>query len=259
MEAENKAISKDLEWSDNATLTISIDGPYFPLAKFRKALDSFIDLLTEVDVSTSERGEATVEWSVDLVKSGSINITALARPVSDEVSGSRAASIIEVIARGIEQLHSEPVTPDGFNDQALKHTKAFGKLIDPDDFAEIRFRSNGWSHGIAPIVIGNVDEITKATHTFYGSLEGTLVSISVARGQQLGLHNSIEGKTIKCFFKDDLFEQAKAALRHRVYVFGLIRQRSHGPKMNIEVEELRILPSEEDLPSIDDLLRKLGI
>ena len=99
MEAENKAISKDLEWSDNATLTISIEGPYFPLAKFRKALDSFIDLLTEVDVSTSERGEATVEWSVDLVKSGSINITALARPVSDEVSGSRAASIIEVIAR----------------------------------------------------------------------------------------------------------------------------------------------------------------
>ncbi|NJL82735.1 MAG: type II toxin-antitoxin system VapC family toxin [Chloroflexaceae bacterium] len=35
-----------------------------------------------------------------------------------------------------------------------------------------------------------------------------------------------------------MFDIAKEALGHRVYVFGLVRQRLHGPKINIEVEEL---------------------
>ena len=57
--------------SDNA-LTISIDGPHFPFSKFREALDSFIDLLTEVDKETSNYGKLTVEWAVSSVRSGSI-------------------------------------------------------------------------------------------------------------------------------------------------------------------------------------------
>jgi hypothetical protein len=242
---------------DNATLTLRIEGPYFPLVKFRKALDSFMDLLTEIDKETSNNGGITIEWAIESIKSGSIYITAVANPVSEEIHQQRPVQVVEILAQGIDQLQEAPVVPSGFSEAALKHAKMFGDLINPDDFAEIQFNSNGWAKNIAPRIAGNIDEITKTTQKYYGSIEGILVSISVAGRQTLGIRNSIEGKTIRCYFKDDLFETAKEALGRRVYVFGLIRQRVHGPKINIQVDELRILPSPEELPSVSEILAKL--
>ncbi|MBD2019377.1 hypothetical protein H6F43_04160 [Leptolyngbya sp. FACHB-36] len=214
-------------------------------------------MLTEIDKETSENGDLTVEWAISSIETGSIHITAVANPVNEEIHQSRPSQVIETITHGIDQLQESPVIPTGFSEAALKHTKTFSELVDPDDFAEIRLRSNGWTTNIAPRLAGNVDEITKTTQKFYGSIEGTLVSISVAARQVLGIRSSIEGRTIRCYFKDELFEVAKEALGRRVYVFGIIRQRQHGPKINIQVDELRILPSENDMPSVSDILAKL--
>ncbi|NET39759.1 MAG: hypothetical protein F6K19_48685 [Cyanothece sp. SIO1E1] len=241
----------------DAALTISIDGPYFPLAKFRKALDSFIDLLTEVDKETSDSGELTIEWAISSIRSGSIHITAVASPVNEELYEARPSEVLKTVTQGLDQLQEAPIIPNGFSESALKHSKTFGAILNPNDFAEIRFRSNGWSKNIAPRLAGNVDEITRATQKFYGSIEGILVSISVAGKQSLGIRSSIEAKTVRCYFKDELFETAKDALGRRVYVFGLIRQRIHGPKINIQVEELRILPSADELPTVNDILDRL--
>ncbi|MDX2231329.1 MAG: hypothetical protein NW220_16955 [Leptolyngbyaceae cyanobacterium bins.349] len=238
-------------------MTLNIDGPYFPLVKFRKALDSFIDLLTEIDRETSDNGSITIEWAIESIRSGSIHITAVATPVNEELYQERPSQVIEVVSQGIDQLQEAPVIPEGFSEAALKFTKTFGELINPDDFAEIRFGSNGWARNIAPRLAGNVDEITKTTQKYYGSLEGTLVSISLSGRQTLGIRSTIEGKTIRCYFKDDMFETAKEALGQRVYVFGLIRQRSHGPKINIQVDELRIIPPKEQMPSVSEILARL--
>lgn len=239
------------------TLSFSIEGPYLPFAKFRKAVDSFIDLLTEVDKETSDTTNLTIEWSISSATTGSIHITAVANPVDQEVHQLRPNQVIETVRRGIDQLHDSPVIPEGFSDTALKCIKTFGDLIDPNDFAEVRFKSNGWSTEIAPRLSGNVDEITKTTQKFYGSVEGILVSISLSGKQSLGIRSSLEGKTIRCYFKDETFEIAKEALGRRVYAFGLIRQRAHGPKINIQVDEIKILPSAEQIPTVSEILAKI--
>jgi len=257
MQETEDTISSTVGSSEHVTLTISIEGPYFPLAKFRKALDSFIDLLTEVDKETSDNGDLTVEWAISSITSGSIHITAIANPVNKEIHQSRPRQVIKTVTQGIDQLQEAPLIPIGFSEAALKHTKTFGVILDPNDFAEIKFRSNGWNKNIAPRLAGNIDEITKTTQNFYGSIEGTLVSISIADKQTLGIRSSIEGKIIRCHFKDELFELAKDALGGRVYVFGLVRQRLHGPKINIQVDELRILPSQDEMPTISEILARL--
>jgi hypothetical protein len=257
MQGREDTTSSVARSGEHATLTISIEGPYFPLTKFRKALDSFIDLLTEVDKETSEKGDLTIEWAISSIRTGSIHITAVANPVNEEIHRSRPSQVIKTVTQGLDQLQEAPVIPIGFSEAALKYTKTFGEIINPNDFAEVRFGSNGWNKNIAPRLAGNIDEITKTTQKFYGSIEGTLVSISVAGKQTLGIRSSIEGKTIRCYFKDDLFEAAKDALGHRVYVFGLIRQRLHGPKINIQVDELRVLPSQNEIPTVSEILAKL--
>lgn len=249
--------SSFVKGSGEATLTISIDGPYFPLDKFRKALDSFIDLLTEVDKETSEKGDLTIEWAISSIRSGSIHITAVANPVNQELHNTRPNEVLRTVTKGLDQLQEVPVIPNGFSEAALKYSRTFGAILNPNDFAEIRFKSNGWNKNVAPRLAGNIDEITRTTQKFYGSVEGVLVSISVTGKQSLGIRSSIEAKTVRCYFKDELFETAKDALGHRVYVFGLIRQRVHGPKINIEVEELKMLPSADELPTVNDILARL--
>ena len=257
MQARENTTSRVNKSGDHTTLTISIEGPYFPLVKFRKALDSFIDLLTEVDKETSDDGKLTLEWAISSIREGSVHITAVANPVNEEIPQIRPSQVIQMITQGFDQLQEAPVIPTGFNETALKCSKTFAEIIHPDDFAEVRFSSNGWHKAIAPRLAGNVDEITKTTQKFYGSIEGTLVSISVASKQTLGIRSSIEGKVIRCYFNDELFEDAKDALGRRVYVFGLIRQRLHGPKLNIQVDELRILPSPKEMPTVSEILARL--
>lgn len=257
MQGREGIVSSVVRGSNYPTLTLSIEGPYLPLAKFRKALDSFIDLLTEVDRETSDSGNLTVEWSISSITSGSVHITAVANPVDQEVYQLRPNQVVELIAQGIDQLHNFPIIPVGFSDAALKYVKTFSELIDPNDFAEIHLESNGWATGIAPRLAGNINEITKTTQKFYGSVEGTLVSISLTGRQSFGIRSSLEEKTIRCYFKDDMLEMAKEALAQRVYAFGLIRQRVHGEKMNIQVDELKILPQAEHIPTVSEILAKL--
>lgn len=257
MQGRGDTTSGVVRSGDDATLTISIDGPYFPLTKFRKALDSFIDLLTEVDKETSSDRDLTVEWSISSIRSGSIHITAVANPVDAEADFERPSQLVRTIAKGLDQIQREPVIPVGFSEAALRYSKTFGEIINPNDFAEIRFGSNGWNTSIAPRLVGNVDEIIKTTQKYYGSIEGVLVSISVAGKRTLGIRSSIEGKVVRCYFDDELFDTAKEALGRRVYVFGLIRQRVHGPKINIQVSELRILPSPDEMPTVSDILARL--
>jgi len=237
------------------TLSLSIEGPYLPLAKFRKVLDSFFDLLTEVDRETSDDGQLTVEWEISSIRAGSIHLTATANPIDEKIDLFRPKQILRTLTEGIDQLQEAPLIPNGFSYSALNHARTLAKIIDPRDFAEISFRSNGWNKNIAPRLVGNIDEITKTTYKSYGSIEGILISISVAGKQKIGIRNLLEGKTIQCYFKDELFEDAKNALRQRVYVFGLIRQHLHGT--NIQVEELKILPSVEETPDVSQILARL--
>lgn len=252
-----ETISSVTSSDGRTTLTIVIDGPYFPLTKFRQAIDSLLGLLTEIDKETSNKGDTTVEWSIQSIESGSIHMTAVATPVNEERDHQRPSEVMQTFTSGIARLQDAPVIPDGFSEAALRHTRAFGELINPDDFAAIQLGSDGWNTSIAPRLAGNVNEIARTTQKYYGSIEGVLVSISLSGRQTLGIRSKLEGKTIKCFFKDDLFEVAKEALGKRVYVFGIIRQRRHGPKINIEVHELRMLPSREEQPSVNDILARL--
>jgi hypothetical protein len=238
-------------------MTLRIDGPSFPLQKFREAIDSFAELLTEIDKETSPDSVPTVEWVISSIESGSLVITAEANPIAESIEPERIEELVNTVSEGFKAIESSPVRPNGFSNRALISAKKFAELIDPDNFAEINLSGDDWRVDVQPRIAANVDELTKASYKFYGSVEGTLVSITTSGQQSFGIQSPVEGRIVKCFFKDDLFEEARDALKKRVYVFGLIRQYVHGPKINIQVEELKVLPSVNEAPTLAELSRML--
>ena len=237
-------------------LTITIDGPYFPLEKFRRVLDNFLTVLSEIDKEISDTGETGVEWSISEVRQGSICLTAEANVISDKIELERPYEVIETFKAGLETVKESPKRPQNFTDRALKNIKNISNLINPNDFAEISFSDTQWKLYLTQNISVNIDEITQNFYKIYGSIEGKLISISVAQRQNMGIRSSTEKKVIRCFFPDELFDQARDALGKRVYVFGLIRQYLHGEKINIQVQELKVFPEKtESLAEILSFMR----
>lgn len=240
-------------------LTIDIDGPYFPVEKFQKALGHFLTILSELDRGMSSTGDPVIEWSISSVKSESLHLTAEANLVSDDIELSRPSEVILTFARGMEFLQERPERPPLFSNTTLKSAKAFSDMIDPENFAEIEFSAGSWRMQITRSISANVDELIEDFYKFYGSIEGTLVSISLANKQSFGIRDFLEKRVVKCYFPDHLFEAARNALGKRVYVFGIIRQRTHGQKINIQVAELKVLPNYNELLSLNEISRNIRV
>ena len=238
-------------------LTIDIDGPYFPLEKFQKALENFQTILSELDRGISGTGKPGVEWSISSISSASIHLTAEANLISDEIERNRPAQVISTFVRGLEILKERPERPLLFTNKVLKSARAFSEMLDPDSFAEIEFRADPGRIQVTTSISSHVDEIIKDFHRSYGSIEGQLVSISIAKKQSFGIRDFLDNKIVKCYFSDSIFETARNALGKRVYAFGIIRQRTHGPKVNIEVTELKVLPDPSEMPSLMDIFRNI--
>ena len=237
------------------TMTIDIDGPYFPLEKFKETIEHFLSILSELDRGISTTGKPVIEWSVSSVSDGSLHLTAEANVVSEDIEPGRPSEVIFTFARGMEFIREKPERPPLFSNKALKSAKAFSELLDPENFAEIELGAGNWRIQITRSISANVDEIIEDYHKSYGAIEGTLVSISLANKQSFGIRDFLEDRVVRCFFPDDLFEIARSALGKRVYVFGIIRQRTHGQKINIQATELKVLPSSNELLSLKDILK----
>jgi hypothetical protein len=240
-----------------ACLTLSIDGPYFPLEKFREAIDHFAVVLREVDKETSSEDCPTLDWSILSVSEGSLHLTAEAIVISDDISPERPYQVVATIKKGFNAIQEKVEYPEGFSSEALKRIKKLANIIHPDDIAEISISGEGWYRLITPKMVAAIDEITSQTYKYYGSVEGKLVSISVAQRGVFGIRSPFQEKIIKCFFDRKFLPIAKESLDKRVYVYGLIRQEFHGNKLNVIVEEIKNLPEENKVSRAEDLLQVL--
>lgn len=252
--------SRDLSFSRDALsnkLAIDIDGPYFPLEKFQQALEHFLTILAEIDRGLSSRGTPDIEWSISSVRSASLHLTAEANLVSDDIEPNRPFEVILTFARGMELIQERPERPLMFSNKALRSVKAFSEMLSPENFAEIEFSTDNWRIQITKSLSANVAELIEDYHKSYGSIEGTLVSISIANKQSFGIRDVLDGRVVKCFFPDNLFETARNALGKRIYVFGIIRQQTHGQKINIQVTDLKVLPEFNELLSLKDIFRNI--
>jgi hypothetical protein len=242
------------------TLIIRIDGPYFPYEKFIKALDYFFHILEAIDKETSKDGESTIDWAISAVSTGSLKVEAKGTPKNQETEFERGSEVVYTFASGFESLRNSPERPYGFSREVIHYARNFVDLIDPDDFAELGFISKNWKFLHIYEVADNLWSKPSETYSFWGAVEGKLISLNVEGRAKFGIRSSLQKKIIICFTeKEDLFKTAKNAIGRRVYVYGKIRQIIDGHKVNITAQEIKIFPEDNEIPSSRDILRRLGI
>lgn len=234
-------------------LTMRINDKLLTLDMVSDAQRYLANILYEIDKTTSDNQKNTVNWIVTAAKSGSYSVTIEGLPKTKEITDSAIVAKLRDFKNGLIMLREEAKRPPYFSDKVLKNIKSLIALTKkglPIDLFNEGFGEIKLSNEIAL----NIEKIIGAIYESYGSVEGILNVLDLRDKPIFKITDSLNYETIECHFSRDDLEIAKKALEKRVYVYGLIFSRQDGIRIKINVDEIEIFPSENQLPSIEDII-----
>jgi hypothetical protein len=90
---------------------------------------------------------------------------------------------------------------------------------------------------------------------FIGSVEGPLELLSGREGEPpyFRVRDVVSGAGVRCFFSEQMLEQALRWFRKRVIVSGLIQCDSSGKPRIIHIDNMELVPTMEELPQPEDV------
>jgi hypothetical protein len=93
----------------------------------------------------------------------------------------------------------------------------------------------------------------------FGSLDGKLQTIQdAAGGLEFRIRDIMYRNPIRCIVSEDMLPSVMDNFRKRVEVFGEIRYSQYGIPLAITVKSIAAMPSDEDLPTAEDVRGILG-
>jgi hypothetical protein len=244
-------------------LKLQVGGPRKPVDAdaFIGIFENTIAALKAIDRGFSSHGSETIQW--ELVGAGSNSPIYATIRGRDRVShnGTAGGKIADVFTAGIEQLGRGSVCPAGFGKESLRHlqrivstAKVFG--LRPVYFTVAR------EVRITRMVAVNANrarralEMRKSRLVEHGTIEGRLRDISESHYRdRIGVLDKLTGEVTRCYLRNESLERkALQGWKHRVAVTGQITvDRQSGRPVEVEVQEIRVLPDRGDLPQIEDM------
>jgi hypothetical protein len=88
---------------------------------------------------------------------------------------------------------------------------------------------------------------------FFGSVTGKLIYSQLEEKPSYQILGECLGDSIICYFPPN-FPCVSKALGKRISVYGQYCERENGSKISIKVERLEIMPLEDELPTIEDMI-----
>ena len=231
-------------------LVFRFDGALVTPEKFKRAVESFVQLLLQVTEEAAKGGKKPL-WNMS-VREGSTVL--VARPVADSETLGAARTAIKSISNGAKLLERGTTEIPHFNRLALEAAR---------DLAGLRTKSG--RPGITVVEIGTTVEKASALteKTFevvrrdlgpqrqdWGSVEGKLQTISERGFFQFVVFDALTDRGINCFVPPDKFPDAYQSFGKRVNVAGLIQYGLDGKPVSIKVEKIRTFRELSELPPI---------
>lgn len=223
-------------------LTLYLDGPKVTAERFVRAVNAFFDLITEVAEQVEGR-KRPVKWIVT-VQEGSVQLNADPQPVRPTV---QVGVISTTIIEGVRSLDRSPHRPKNFSDYALRKARELGSVADGVEVERALIKLDRKAASVRKDTVAHVDRILGVSVKDFGSIEGTLQTISVRGGAHLAVYDVLTDRKVECIIEPSQLEEAWKALGKRVAVIGLVRYRKTGEPISIEVEQMKILSASEAL------------
>lgn len=229
-------------------LTLEIDGK-ISAAKFRQAVNAFLDLVDEVTRSMSGP-TPTLRWIVT-VESGSARLRA--RPEQIAKQGRRAPAVARAVEGGLRLLGRRAQRPKHFSGKALQRIRELAKVPDGHDVTRATVRVGSSAVDVVPKTAENVETLLSPRYREIGTVEGRLQTLSDRGGVHFVIYDALTDDPVRCIVDPGQVDMALRAWRKRVAVTGLLRYRKDGEPISIDVEDIEEFPPESELPTADEV------
>ena len=190
------------------TLTLALNGEV-PLPEFAQAIGHLDDLVRAL--SNELVSDTAVEWVIDRLESGSAIAT---------VRGySETPEAVSKIVQAYETVgtHLQTNTPIPYSAKVSDSAHALTKVLN-GKITSLRFETANQD-----IVISGQRQLTSKKPSYsYGTLKGTVQTLSRRRGVQFTLYDALLDRPISCYLKEGDEDLIRDKWGKKVLVSGLI-------------------------------------
>jgi hypothetical protein len=213
-----------------------------------------LDILTNLDSAVSIQPRGSLDWFITEMSSGSLMVSIEARSKLPDVDYS--PKVIQAFVSGLAHIQEERTTPPYFSDYDLRKAHNIARSLRKDGTNVVRV-TDVEQRNTATIESGiseNLSQLVNVRYQEVGSIEGRLEMISIHGSPRFAAWHSVTQHSIRCrFHAGELLQKIKEALGRRVVVYGTVHFNYQHEPIRVDVEDLDILPREEELPLPKDL------
>lgn len=245
---------------ERTSVSIGIDGDKLPFGKFLSIQSAFFEMLKDVSGQFFD-GKGFVSWSLLAASTNSPYICeVLPSPKRKSVTEEDVIGLVEIFNYGLSSIGERAEWPPFFTDFSVKKIKKIGDEIDGKIISNVFLggKVHGrekWRTGLSGNVFANASKLLEAKYESYDSVEGKLLAIDLHNKTAFRLYTNDESESLLCNFPSELEEKAISAIKKRVYVYGLTKERENGRKVSMNVKEIDILPESYEIPLIHEILQ----
>lgn len=224
------------------------------LAAFIDSLRNFLSVLRDLDSTISRDPHGTIIWEVVSLQKSSPPVVGVApnqKRGFDDFSEAVEGQFIENARMLLEQGERTSFMSDAALlrlETLAKRTPKLGSMAVYVNAEDAPKRETL----ITERTLENVQQLTKARYSAYGSTVGSLDAISVHRGNEFRVWDETTNKPVLCKFSERDLGHVKALLKSRVTVSGTINSNSAGNPISILIEEVVPNPIKA-LPTIEEM------
>lgn len=241
------------EKNTNQSIIFKIDEKRITIDIFSQSIRKFFNIIKDVTADVAGKSKA-LEWLLS-VKPGSIILEA--KPESTNGSPELAEKTLTVLNNGFKAISERSKRPEHFSDYALTNVFELGSMVGLGDKGigqPLKIGIGKMFYDISPQSVAYVDEILGTYTEAYGTIEGEILALKIKGKLNFSIWETLTGKEIKCFFKDELYNDVISAIRKRVSVYGLIYYNKEGRPLKVEIEKLMQFPEDNELPKFKDII-----
>ncbi len=246
----------DKKNTSNKSIILKIEGKRITIDKFSQSVRRFFNLIEDVATNVTGKTKA-FEWLIS-VKPGTITLKA--KPESINGSPELAEKTITALNNGVQEISKGIKRPKYFSDYGLNNLFELGSIVGLGDKGIEHLKigvGNGTDkeyNNISPQSVAYIDEILGTENEAYGTIEGKLLALKVKGRLNFSIWETLTEKEVKCFFRDELYNDVISSIRKRVSVYGLIHYNKEGRPLKVEIEKLTQFPEDSVLPKFKDII-----
>ncbi len=220
------------------------------------AMGDFLGLLREVDSAVAERRSGNLKWRVTTLSNDPSPLVGVT-PVMRHAVIDTSERVEREVIRNVGSLTERGERNRYLSDRALSRVERIAQTapsIGPSSIYTDTSKDFSLTTIVTTKTLSQVQELTSEKSISFGSLKGSLDSISVHRGKEFRVWDEETKRPVRCFFAAPKLEvQAKELLGMQVVVTGMMKADRHGRPISMRVETLDPLSEPTNLPTIEQM------